>query len=272
MFSNTSFTIEKQLQFNAATPYKHIVLDRFLDDSVANEVYNNFPDVDTEGWIHYLHFNENKHGLNKRDLIPEPILKVIDYLNSPEFVSQLSLFTGIPNLIPDSSLEGGGIHQTKRGGKLNIHADFTAHPHHSTWRRRLNVLIYFNKDWKPEYNGYLELWSTDLKICTHKISPDFNRCVMFATAKDSFHGVPDELLCPENNSRKSLALYYYTIEEKVTEKASTNYQPRPTDGWVKRLLIIADKKMVAVYTAIKGKFGINDDFVSRLLSFFSKRK
>lgn len=272
VINNTSLTSPQQQDFKNATPFKHIVIDHFLNEDVANSIYSHFPDVDTEGWIHYLHFNENKHGLNKRNLIPAPILNVIDYLNSTEFVSQLSSFTGIPNLVADPSLEGGGIHQTKRGGKLNVHADFTAHPHHPHWRRRLNVLIYFNKDWIPEYNGYLELWSTDLKVCTHKISPDFNRCVMFATAKDSFHGVPDELLCPESNSRKSLALYYYTIEEKVTEKASTNYQPRPSDGWTKRLLIVADKKMVSIYTMVKGILGINDDFISKLLRIFYKGK
>jgi hypothetical protein len=33
---------------------------------------------------------------------------------------------------------------------------------------------------------------------------------MFSTTDFSYHGHPDKLTCPEDRSRKSLALYYYT--------------------------------------------------------------
>ena len=60
-------------------------------------------------------------------------------------------------------LEGGGLHQSPAGGFLNIHADFTVHPHHRNWQRRANLLLYLNDDWKPEYGGDLELWTKDMK-------------------------------------------------------------------------------------------------------------
>ena len=87
-------------------------------------------------------------------------------------------------------MEGGGLHQSVHGGFLNIHADFTVHPLHANWRRRVNLLLYFNEDWDPEYGGQLELWSTDIKTRVQVVAPVQNRCVIFTTDPDSFHGHP----------------------------------------------------------------------------------
>ena len=38
----------------------------------------------------------------------------------------------------------------------------------------------------------------------------FNKLVIFNTTDFSFHGHPEPLKCPDNVTRKSLALYYYT--------------------------------------------------------------
>ena len=51
---------------------------------------------------------------------------------------------GASEKLIDDSLEGAGLHQSGRGGFLNVHADFTVHPKQRTWRRRVNLLIYFN--------------------------------------------------------------------------------------------------------------------------------
>ena len=101
--------------------------------------------------------NEKKHGLNKMDLMPAYIQEVIKALNQPDTVDFISRLTGIPNLRADHSLEGGGLHQTCRGGFLNVHADFTVHPHKRHWRRRVNLLLYLNEGWEESYNGHLEL-------------------------------------------------------------------------------------------------------------------
>ena len=261
----------QKVDYSQAIPYPHIVLDNFLEEWAAQKAMGVFPKVQDQGWIHYLHINEKKHGLNKMDLLPAFIQQLIKELNKPEFVSFISELTGIPKLLPDDSLEGGGLHQSKRGGFLNIHADFTVHPHKRNWRRRVNLLIYLNKDWKPEYNGHLELWTRDMKKCEQKISPIFNRCVLFNTDEDSFHGLPETINCPEEMTRKSIALYYFTEEEKTPAKYATNYQARPGDG-IKSIFIWLDKKVIALYNEIKGVLGINDDFVSKVLNFFNRNK
>jgi hypothetical protein len=230
-----------------------------------------FPPVKGEGWIHYVHVNEKKHGLNKMDMLPPFIQDVIRQLNTNEFVAILSKLTGIEGLKADPSLEGGGLHQSQRGGFLNIHADFTVHPHKRNWRRRVNLLVYLNEGWLPEYKGDLELWTRDMKGCAQKISPVFNRCAIFNTDEDSYHGLPEPIQCPEGMTRKSIALYYFTEETAAPRKRATNYRARPGDG-AKSVLIWADKKAVEVYSFLKGALGINDDFVSKVLHFFSGGK
>lgn len=257
--------------YQNAAPYPFAQFDNFLEDWAARKAMESFPAVKDQGWIHYMHVNEKKHGLNKMELIPPFLQEVIKELNSDEFVAAISKLTGIEGLKADTSLEGGGLHQSQRGGFLNIHADFTVHPHKRNWRRRVNLLVYLNESWQPEYKGDLELWTRDMKECRQKISPVFNRVVLFNTDEDSFHGLPEPIQCPEGMTRKSIALYYFTEEKTVPRKRATNYQARPGDGF-KSLFIWLDKQMISLYNTLKGWLGINDDFVSKVLNFLNRRK
>ncbi len=251
--------------YKDASPYPHVVLDDFLETWAAKQVVEDFPEVQTDGWIHYMHVNEKKHGLNKLELIPPFIRDVIHELNSDAFIRFLEGLTGIEGLLPDDTFEGGGIHQSQRGGFLNVHADFTVHPHRRNWRRRVNVLLYLNPDWKDTYGGHLELWDQRMTQCERKIAPLLNRVVVFNTDEDSFHGLPEPLNCPAGITRKSLALYYFTEEEVAPRKRATNYRARPSDG-LNSIWIWADKKAIALYNWLKGVLGINDDFISKLLN------
>jgi len=170
-------------------------------------------------------------------------------------------------------IEGGGIHQSESGGYLNIHADFTVHPHKKTWRRRVNVLVYLNKDWNKSYGGALELWEKDMSKCTVKIEPVFNRIAIFNTDEDSYHGFPDPIKCPKEVTRKSIALYYFTEEDKKSfKRKATNYKARPSDGGYQAIFIWLDKQMISCYSFLKGMLGINDDFVSSVLNLFNRNK
>ena len=269
---NTTLAADTE-NYQKASPYPHVILNDFFETAAAEKALEVFPKIKDEGWIHYVHVNEKKHGLNKLELIPEFIRDgIIKELNSPKFVQYLENLTGISNLLPDTTIEGGGIHQSENGGYLNIHADFTVHPHKKTWRRRVNVLVYLNKNWSDSYGGALELWEKDMSKCAVKIEPIFNRIVIFDTDEDSYHGFPDPIQCPEDVTRKSIALYYFTEEKTGSfKRRSTNYRARPNDGF-KAVFIWLDKKMIAMYTWLKGTLGINDDFVSKVLNFFQKKK
>ena len=268
-----SLSTDQAQTYQEAHPFPYGQYENFLEPWAAQKAMEAFPPVKDSGWIHYLHYNEKKHGLNKMDMIPPFLQEVIKALNSDAFVKALSGLTGIPGLKADPSLEGGGLHQSQRGGFLNIHADFTVHPHKKNWRRRVNVLVYLNQDWEENYNGHLELWTRDMKSRAARISPIFNRCVIFNTDEDSYHGLPDPIQCPEDMTRKSIALYYFTEEENMVQpkRRATNYQARPGDG-IRAYFIYLDKQAVALYNSLKSKLGIDDTFVSKILNFFSRKK
>lgn len=255
---------EQSVKYRTGTPFPHVVIDGFLNSEVAESILSVFPPVNSEGWINYYHYNENKYGLNKKELLPFQIVETIDYLNSDAFIAKLEQFTGIKRLIADSSLEGAGIHQSEKGGFLNIHADFQTHPHHRNWIRRINLIVFFNKDWKPEYKGELELWSQDIRKCEVKVPPVFNRAVIFNTDEKSYHGFPDKIDFPDGETRKSIALYYYSIGEYRKIGGTTNYKARPGDG-IKALFIWLDKKILYFYSMFKSVLGIDDTVVSKVL-------
>src|SRR5271166_1873962 len=224
-------------QYRCGNPVPHLLLADFLDPEVAGAIAAEFPDAKTEAWTQYKHHNENKLGMTKRELFPPGLGEVTDALNSPGFVSWLSTLTGIPNLVSDPSLEGGGLHQSRRGGFLNVHTDFSHHHYHKNWRRRLNLILYLNAGWQADWGGALELWDSRMQHCIAKFPPLLNRVLIFNTDEKSFHGFPERLTCPEGISRNSLALYYYTIDRNSRlSTRSTDYRARPGDGLRKSAL------------------------------------
>ena len=78
-------------------------------------------------------------------------------MNSPRFVRLIERITGIEPIHADPNLNGGGLHQIRSGGYLNVHTDFNFDPE-TKRNRRLNLLLYLNKDWDRAWNGDIELW------------------------------------------------------------------------------------------------------------------
>jgi Rps23 Pro-64 3,4-dihydroxylase Tpa1-like proline 4-hydroxylase len=256
--------------YTSADPFPHIAIDNFLKPEEARLVLKEFPPASHKEWTHYTHVNSKKLAQTRRDKIPPQALALIDELNTPEFIEILSKMTGIDGLVADTNLEGGGLHQTVRGGHLNMHADFTGHPHNAGWARRVNLLVYFNENWKEEYGGHLELWDRKMTHCVERVLPVFNRCVVFSTDPDSYHGHPHPLSCPLGWTRKSLALYYYTIEKPSTRFRSTEYKALPTDSLIKRATVYADKMILRFYFFLKQKCGLRDTQISPLLKIIGK--
>ena len=215
-----------------AEPYPHIVIDEILPDSLAERILQNFPlqRLDTD-----RQFNINYGGHFKRQIAPESctgfVREVFHFFNSQPVLAFLEGLSGIDGLMPDPYFEGGGFHEISTGGKLGIHADFRIHEKLHL-QRRLNLLVYLNQDWNEEWNGNLELWDRGMQSCVASIAPLMNRCVVFNTDADSFHGHPDPLLTPPDVKRRSIALYYYTASKAVYREVpnrSTMYHARPQD-------------------------------------------
>jgi hypothetical protein len=260
-------------QYRENHPCPHILLENFLDSETVLAMAQQFPQPTSDAWTQYKHANENKLGMPKRELFPPVIGAVVDELNTPEFVAWISKLTGIPNLVADPMLEGGGLHQSGPGGYLNVHTDFSMHHFHPNWHRRVNLILYLNPGWQEKWGGSLELWEKGMTRCGAKYPPLLNHALIFTTDERSLHGFPDPLTCPEGESRKSLALYYYTVEtDRKPAVHSTDYFARPTDSWIKAATIWLDKKAVDLYSRAKARFGFSDEFASKVLGFLSRKK
>ena len=213
-------------------PFPNIELKNFFKEEFLNKVLNEFPDLSQKKSENYNNKNEIKFANNDYNNFSPNIKSLFDYLNSEEFILFLQHLTSIKEkLIADKYLNGGGLHEIKRGGLLKIHTDFNRHPSMEL-DRRLNVLIYLNKEWEESYGGHLQLWDKDMKNCKKKYLPTFNSMVVFGTTDFSNHGHPDPLTCPNDRSRKSIATYYYSNgrpEEEIINrqlKNRTNFKDR----------------------------------------------
>jgi hypothetical protein len=215
-------------RYRSAEPFPHIVMDDFLDPEVLKGVLVEFPSNEQKSFFDRDQ-ERYKFQFQPREISSGLIRNLFAELNSQEFLGFLEELTGIEGLIPDPYFEGGGLHETKRGGHLGIHADFNIHERLKV-ERRLNLLIYLNQDWEDEYGGQLELWKKDMKECAVRVKPMFGRAVIFNTDLDSYHGHPDPLNCPPSRSRRSIATYYYTAAEDglaLLLKRTTNFRQRP---------------------------------------------
>ncbi|OQW46789.1 MAG: proline hydroxylase [Proteobacteria bacterium SG_bin7] len=220
-------------QYKEAKPFPHVVIDNFLPEAVVEEVLTEFPKKEDGQWYRFQSGVEKKLA-SRGDLIMANATKhLLSQFNSSNFCFFLEKLTDIEGLIPDPHFAGGGLHQIEPGGFLKVHVDFN---HYDKLRldRRINALLYLNKNWQEEYGGHLELWDCDMKTCEKRVLPIFNRLVIFSTTSDSYHGHPDPLKCPEGMTRKSMALYYYTNGRPEEEKAkphSTLFRERPEENF-----------------------------------------
>jgi hypothetical protein len=255
---------ELRARYAAAPPYPHIVFDDFLEPGALEGAIAEFPPLVPETWNNYLHANERKFSNTDPSTWGPTLQKILAVLNSDRFVAFVGELIGVEGLLSDPTLEGGGLHQSTTGGFLNVHADFTVHPHNRKLQRRANILLYLNPDWRPEYGGDLEIWSRDMAECVERVSPIANRVLIFSTEQDSFHGHPDPMTCPEGMARRSLALYYFSLEDDPLVR-STEYRPRPGDG-LHGLTIWADKQVLRGYDWMKRHLGLSDDLAQRVLA------
>ncbi|MBB5685133.1 2OG-Fe(II) oxygenase [Sphingobium boeckii] len=232
--------------YQTASPFPHVVIDDLLDADVLRDVAAHYPatddktffDRDQERFKFQFHPEEVPSG-QTRNLLAE--------LNGRAFLGFLEEMTGITGLVSDPYYAGGGLHLTRRGGHLSVHADFNVHGE-MKMERRLNLLVYLNEDWPDAYGGKLELWDREMKGCEKSVAPLLGRAVVFNTSLDSFHGHPDPLSCPPERDRRSIATYYYTAlgdGQTAIPIRTTTFQTRPgsadkTDWGVKSGHFIAD--------------------------------
>ena len=196
--------------YSTNRPFPHILLKNIWDDfqlsAVADEC-ENFADWDEEK---NFFGSVGKRTCSTFSKLPKNTLSLINFCHSPNFLSTLEILTGEAGLIPDPYLYGGGIHSTINKGFLKMHVDFDWHAR-LRLRRRLNLLIYLNRNWCPSWGGALCLQGNAHDDFI-EVMPDFNKTVIFTTDGKSLHGHPQPMKLPKGRSRNSIALYYYVAD------------------------------------------------------------
>lgn len=226
-----------RIEYENAIPFSHVCIDNLFEPTFLSKIIDDIIILKTEKWWKYNNIFEKKNAYNNFQKMSSNLQEYFNFVNGVFFTRFLQNISGIDNLVSDPSLYGGGIHRIERGGKLDIHEDFSYHKI-TGWKRKLNVITYLNKNWKEEYNGHTEFWNKNMDKCCKKILPVFNRTVLFSTDQNSLHGHPEPLNCPETMERLSLASYYYILDNSYNESTnnkSTAYKKRPGDKTSKEI-------------------------------------
>ena len=237
-------------QYRRADPFPYFAIDDFLEPGFARAMAASYPTYEEATKIgrSFSALNETlKAQICDREKFPDPVREMDAALSSPEFLAVLERITGIPKLLADQQLVGGGMHMMASGGRLDVHVDFNLIADRQL-HRRLNLLVFFNEDWEDGWEGKLELWDSEVRERGLAIRPDFNRLVLFETSERSFHGVTP-IVCPEGRTRNSFAVYYYTKEAPAGwdgERHTTVFRARPDEALRGHVLTPAERVLRGV--------------------------
>jgi 2OG-Fe(II) oxygenase superfamily len=220
-------------RFSQRDPFRHIVIDDFLAPDSAAALLREFPPFERGNALNEAGLPGLKSTIEQIGALGGSYAELDRLVQSAPFLDWLSTLTGIPDLLYDPHYFGGGTHENKAGQDLDVHIDFNRHPIEN-WHRRLNLIVYLNPVWDPAFGGCLELHSDPRRAddVVRQVSPDFNRCVVFETTENSWHGfsrISFPTPCAQD-SRRSIALYFYTRErpdDELADTHSTVYVDRP---------------------------------------------
>lgn len=236
--------------YSSAKPYAHVIIDDFCDEGSLSALLDQIPTPE-EGNINksrdYV-FASNKFEKSNFRELGALFDEVYQDLISDRFRSVMGKIVGADVWV-DPEFHGGGIHQGGEGSFLDMHADFSHHPLHSDWEREINILLYLNRDWQPEYRGQLELRNKDSGEAGC-IEPLFNRCVIMQTKGHTLHGY-GKINFPANVYRRSIATYAYKAAEAGAKGRSTVWFPEE-GGMLKRAVGQNWPKLVAIKTRLFG--------------------
>jgi hypothetical protein len=195
-----------------AKPFRHIVIDDLFPPAMLTRVLDEVPPLTKGNFISHHDDHQTKFGLRSAIALKDEGYQLAAFLHSAAFLYLVSEITGIWGLLPDPYMQGGGYHVIPPGGKFDVHLDRKT-DYATGLRRRLALITYLNKDWKPEYGGQLELWNAEGTQCEASVVPVFNRTIIFEVADTNYHGHPNPVAAPDNRARKSFAVYYHTVGE-----------------------------------------------------------
>src|SRR5262249_43053862 len=140
-------------EFTTARPFPFVKIEPFLDPVVAEDVAASYPTFESaraQGRLFSTVNERMKVQITDAKVFPDPVRPLNEALASPAFLADLSAITGIPDLTADEQLEGGGMHLTAAGGRLDVHVDFN-YIEALGLHRRINLLLFLNPVWEERW-------------------------------------------------------------------------------------------------------------------------
>lgn len=227
-------------------PFKHFVIDNFLDIETADKLAQEFPQFNDAKWYQYNNQIEVKKALNSWDKFPPVTYQTFWELCSQDICSALSRKFNT-TIFPDVGLHGGGWHIHGSGGALNVHQDYSIHPK-IPYQRKLNLIIHLSESWDAQWGGGLELWSHDEETNKPKemiktVDVKYNRAIIFDTTQFSWHGFSKEMTQPQGIYRKTLAMYYLQEPDNTAQnRHKALFTPRKEQEQNKDVLDLIDRR------------------------------
>ncbi len=202
-------------QYLAAKPWPHLVLENVFPDDLLDAAAAECAGLDPSKLV--VSHEDRQVKEETPDGFGPACTRLLELLDGDVFRQFLTDVTGVPHLLADPTHKLAGVHRTPVGGFTKIHRDFRLHPVNGLYHR-VNVLVYLNRDWLPEYGGDLEMWPADMSAMGKTVRPTFNTMVLWETHDLTLHGLPDPVNCPADRRRLSVAAYYYTAEPPALQE------------------------------------------------------
>ena len=204
--------------FIHSSPFPHVVIEEFFDDDFANLLERYISALELFP-TSFRSLAQKKDQLSDVKFRAPTVQTAFDLLADDSFVDVLKDLSGTSDLVADEKLVAAGIHRLPPGGFTEIHLDANRHPFNVSLHRRLNLIVYFNRDWSPDWGGELILWSTKNNrpfLPEKSILPAFSRAVIFESSPISWHSASKTSYLHAHD-RYSLVSYYYSSHSKEGE-------------------------------------------------------
>ncbi|HTT60447.1 MAG TPA: 2OG-Fe(II) oxygenase [Bryobacteraceae bacterium] len=250
-------------RFSTAQPFRHVVIEQFLEPAFCQELIAQFPPFETGDARNERGEQAGKSVIADIRRLGPAYERFDRLMRDGEFLDLVGRITGIRGLLYDEDYVGGGTHDNRDGQELDSHVDFNYHPRLG-WHRRLNLIVFLNPRWEASWGGCLELLrepSSDSSDARQTLLPLANRAVIFETTESSWHGFRVIRTPPGSGvTRKSLAVYFYSHDRPAAEIApshGTYYYQRPLPAHIQAGYTLRDEDMAE----IRKLFARRDDHI-----------
>ena len=259
------FNIENlNSQFKNSAPFRHLVIDNFLNIEHISQLIDDFPKEDSP-YIHSSNFYTFKGKNTIGRFVPLLYQKFFDEVTSATFVNLIEKLTGIRNLKADVEFKTGGLELGTPGAFSKLHTDPFLHYHNKKWFSQITVLIYLSDPWLEKYHGQLEIWDIKKKQKIKSISPIQNRCVTFQNSELSYHGYPTPIAQPSGVYRRAILLWYYIEKNKIPFRPIRYFETE--NHLMKKSITFFENILIWFYTFLRLHFKFDNSYALKIGQF-----